>query len=93
MLLQDETLRRGCSKKLEAPWTRPYRVTEKLSDVNDKIQVKQKTICVHANRNSSSNSKSRISKHSKVTIGLVVENKKELTIIAAVHKYGEGEDG
>jgi len=50
VLLQDETLRRGRSKKLETPWTEPYRVTEKLSDVNYKIQIKRKTICVHANR-------------------------------------------
>jgi len=34
VLLQDETLRRGRSKKLETPWTGPYRDTEKLSDVN-----------------------------------------------------------
>jgi len=46
VLLQDETLRRGRLKKLEAPWTGPYRVTEKLSDVNCKIQIKRKTICV-----------------------------------------------
>jgi len=50
VLLQDETLRRGRSKKLEAPWTGSYRVTEKLSDVNHKIQIKRKTIYVHANR-------------------------------------------
>jgi len=40
ILLQDETLRRGRSKKLEASWTGPYRVIEKLSDVNYKIQMK-----------------------------------------------------
>jgi len=34
VLLQHETLRRGYSKKLEAPWTGPYSVTKKLSDVN-----------------------------------------------------------
>jgi len=50
VLLKDDTLRRGRSKKLEAPWTGPYRVTKKLSDVNYKIQIKRKTICVHANR-------------------------------------------
>jgi len=50
VLLKDETLRRGRSKKLEAPWTGPYRITEKVSDVNYKIQIKRKTICVHANR-------------------------------------------
>jgi len=50
VLLQDETLRRGRSKKLEVRWTGPYRVTEKLSDVNYKIQIKRKTICIHANR-------------------------------------------
>jgi len=50
VFLQDETLRRGRSKKLKAPWTGPYCVTEKLSDVNYKIQIKRKTICVHTNR-------------------------------------------
>jgi len=50
VLLQDETLRCGRSKKLEVSWTGPYRVTEKLSDVNYNIQIKCKTICVHANR-------------------------------------------
>jgi len=48
VLLKDETLQH--SKKLEAPWTGPYGVTEKLSDVNYKIQIKRKTVCVHANR-------------------------------------------
>jgi len=50
VLLQDETLRRGRSKKLDAPWTGPYRIVEKISDVNYKIQIKRKTACVHANR-------------------------------------------
>jgi len=50
VLLKDETLRRGRSKKLEAPWIGLYRVTKKLSNVNYKIQIKRKTICVHANR-------------------------------------------
>jgi len=36
VLLQEETLRRRRSKKLEAPWTGLYRVTEKLSDMNYK---------------------------------------------------------
>jgi len=44
--LQDEMLRRGRSKKLEAPWTSPYRV-EKILDVNYKIQIKRKIVCVH----------------------------------------------
>jgi len=48
VLLQDETLRRGRSKKLEAPWTGPYRVTEKLSDVNYKIQIKRKIIYIQS---------------------------------------------
>jgi len=50
ILLQDETLRQGRSKKLDAQWTGPYRIVEKISDVNYKIQMKRKTICVHANR-------------------------------------------
>jgi len=50
VLLQNETLRRGRSKKLDAQWTEPYRVVEKISDVNYKIQIKRKTTCVHANR-------------------------------------------
>jgi len=50
VLLQDKTLRHGRSKKLEASWTESHRVTEKLSDVNHKIQIKRKTVCLHANR-------------------------------------------
>ncbi|XP_011699787.1 PREDICTED: uncharacterized protein LOC105457055 [Wasmannia auropunctata] len=50
VLLHDETLRRGRSKKLEAPWVGPYRVVEKISDINYRIQVKRKIILVHANR-------------------------------------------
>jgi len=50
VLLRNETLRRGRSKELDAQWTGPYRVVEKISDVNYKIQIKRKTICVQANR-------------------------------------------
>jgi len=50
VLLRDKTLRRGRSKKLDAQWTGPYRIVEKISNVNYKIQIKRKTICVHANR-------------------------------------------
>jgi len=50
VFLQDETLRHGRSKKLDAQWTGSYRVVEKISDVNYKIQIKRKTTCVHANR-------------------------------------------
>jgi len=50
VLLRDETLRRGRSKKLDAQWTRSYRVVEKIADVNYKIQIKRKTVCVQANR-------------------------------------------
>jgi len=57
VLLQDGTvtstvlrLRHGRSKKLDAQWTGPYRVVEKISDVIYKIQIKRKTTCVHANR-------------------------------------------
>jgi len=51
VLLQDEMLRRERPEKLETPWTGPYRITEKLFDVNYKIQIKQKTICeLYANR-------------------------------------------
>jgi len=50
ILLYDETIRRGRSKKLESQWIGPYTITKKLSDVNYEIKGGRKTIRVHANR-------------------------------------------
>jgi len=50
VLLHDETVRRGRSKKLESQWVGPYTITAKLSDVNYEIKGGRKTIRVHANR-------------------------------------------
>lgn len=50
VLLYDETLRRGRSKKLDALWTGPYTIIEKKSNVNYKIKKGRKTMLVHANR-------------------------------------------
>lgn len=50
VLLYDETIRRGRSKKLMSQWIGPYRIIEKNSGVNYTIKVRKKTIKVHANR-------------------------------------------
>ena len=50
VLLYDETLRRGRSKKLDAQWTGPYTVTEKHSEVNYTIKRGRTTTRVHVNR-------------------------------------------
>jgi len=50
VLLYDETVRRGRSKKLESQWVGPYAITAKLSDVNFEIKKGRKTTRVHANR-------------------------------------------
>jgi hypothetical protein len=49
VLMLDETLRRGRSKKLDALWTGPYIIIEKNSDVNYTIK-KGRTIKIHANK-------------------------------------------
>ena len=50
VLLHDETLRRGRSKKLEAQWIGPYVILEKNSDVNYTIKMGRRKIQTHANR-------------------------------------------
>jgi transposase InsO family protein len=50
VLLYDETVRRGRSKKLESQWIGPYIVMEKINDVNYTIKKGRKTLRVHANR-------------------------------------------
>ena len=50
VLLYDETLRRGRSKKLDALWTGPYKIIEKNSDVNFTIKKGRRKLLRHANR-------------------------------------------
>jgi len=50
VLLHDEIIRRGRSKKLESQWVGPYTITAKLSYVNCEIKGERKTTRVHANR-------------------------------------------
>ena len=50
ILLFDETLRRGRSKKLDAQWTGPYTVTERHSHVNYTVKRGRRTVRVHVNR-------------------------------------------
>jgi len=50
VLVYDETLRRGRSKKLDALWTGPYVVLEKNSDVNYTIKRGRKAVRMHANK-------------------------------------------
>ncbi|KAM0735324.1 Transposon Ty3-I Gag-Pol polyprotein [Formica fusca] len=50
VLLHDETVQRGRSKKLDSLWIGPYIITDKISDVNYKIKVGRKIICTHVNR-------------------------------------------
>jgi len=50
VLIFDETLRRGRSKKLDAQWKGPYIITEKKSDANYIIKTGRKSMTVHANR-------------------------------------------
>jgi len=50
VLMYDETLRRGRSKKLESLWTGPYAIIEKNSKVNYTIKKGRKTMRVHVNR-------------------------------------------
>lgn len=42
LLLLDTTVKRGRSKKLKQPWTGPYKVIEKVSDINYCIQKSRK---------------------------------------------------
>ena len=50
VLLYDETIRRGRSKKLKSKWIGPYTIIEKHNDVNYTIKMGRKIIHVHANR-------------------------------------------
>lgn len=50
VLMYDPTVKRGRSKKLKKPWLGPYKILEKLSDVNYKIKKGRKEYITHANR-------------------------------------------
>ncbi|KAM0724355.1 Retrovirus-related Pol polyprotein from transposon 17.6 [Formica fusca] len=50
VLVHDETLRRGRSKKLESLWTGPYVIIEKNSDVNYTIKKGRKALRMHTNK-------------------------------------------
>lgn len=50
VLLHDETVRRGRSKKLDSKWIGPYEIIEKHSDVNYTIKKGRKTVRIHINR-------------------------------------------
>jgi len=50
VLLYDETVRRGRSKKLEPQWIGPYVIIEKNNDLNYTIKRGRKTTRIHANR-------------------------------------------
>ncbi|KAM0730356.1 Retrovirus-related Pol polyprotein from transposon 412 [Formica fusca] len=50
VLVYDETLRRGRSKKLESLWIGPYTIIEKNSDVNYTIKKGRKAIRMHTNK-------------------------------------------
>ncbi|EFN66432.1 Retrovirus-related Pol polyprotein from transposon 412, partial [Camponotus floridanus] len=50
VLIYDETLRRGRSKKLESLWTGPYTILEKNSDVNYTVKGGRKTVRMHINK-------------------------------------------
>lgn len=50
VLLRDETIRQGRSKKLTPQWIGPYEVVDKISDVNVSIRKGKKLLKVHVNR-------------------------------------------
>ena len=50
VLLHDETVRRGRSKKLDSLWIGPYTIIEKNSDVKYTIKMRRRTMRVHVNR-------------------------------------------
>lgn len=50
VLLYDETLRRGRSKKLDALWIGPYIILEKNSEVNYTIKMGRRKLRTHVNR-------------------------------------------
>jgi len=50
VLIYDEALRRGKSKKLNAKWRGPYTILEKKLDANYTIKTGRKSTTVHANR-------------------------------------------
>jgi len=50
VLIYDETLRRGRSKKLELLWTGPYTIIEKTSKVNYTIKKGRKIARIQINR-------------------------------------------
>lgn len=50
VLLLDETVKRGRSRKLKKPWIGPYKVMKKLDHENYAIKKGRKSYIVHANR-------------------------------------------
>lgn len=50
MLVYDETLRRGRSKKLKSKWIEPYEIIAKVTDVTYAIKTKRRTQIVHVNK-------------------------------------------
>lgn len=50
VLLHDETVKRGRSKKLNRPWIGPYKVLRKLPNENYEIKKGRKSYVVHSNR-------------------------------------------
>lgn len=50
LLLQDETVRRGRSKKLSNQWIGPYIIIKRNSKVNYTLQKGKGTLLTHANR-------------------------------------------
>lgn len=50
ILLFDPTVKRGRSQKLRRPWLGPYKILERLSNVNYKIKKGKKDYVTHVNR-------------------------------------------
>ena len=50
ILLYEESVRRGRSKKPESKWIGPYRIIKRNSSVNYAIQKGKKTLLTHENR-------------------------------------------
>lgn len=50
ILLFDPTVKRGRSRKLKKPWLGPYKILERLSNVNYKIKKGKKDYVTHVNR-------------------------------------------
>lgn len=50
ILVHDDTVKRGRFKKLKRPWIGPYKVLDKLSDVNYLIKKGRYSVVIHINR-------------------------------------------